>query len=254
MIFLKTQEEIDLMAQGGRILGAVLQKLKAEVRPGMTTRELDAMAEKLIREAGAKPAFLRYRPYPGADPYPATLCASLNDTVVHGIPSGQMLKEGDVLKLDLGVLLKGYYTDAALTVAVGPVSENTEKLIKTTEEALQAGIRAAQPGSTLGDVGYAIQKLVEGRGFAVADLLTGHGIGKHLHEDPSVLNTGRRGGGEELVPGMVIAIEPMVITGYPKVKEMPDGSFVSKDGSTAAHFEHTVAITEKGNRILTLAA
>lgn len=251
MIHIKTEEEIKIMAEGGKRLAEVLLKLKEQVMPGISTAELDRLSRKWIEESGAKPAFLGYRPSPYSDPFPFTLCASLNSTVVHGLPSDYQVKEGDLLKLDLGLIYKGYYSDSAVTVGVGEVSETAKKLMTTTEESMYLGIKQAKAGNTLGDIGHAIQSHAEGRGFAIADLLTGHGIGKHLHEDPSVLNTGKAGAGDYLEVGMVIAIEPMVIAGYRKVKEMPDGSFVSKDGSVAAHFEHTVAITENGPRILT---
>jgi methionyl aminopeptidase len=248
---LKTPEEIEIMAEGGRRLGAVLEALRGEVRVGVTTRELDRRAEELIRMGGDAPAFKNYLP-DGADrPYPATLCTSVNDGVVHGLPSDRMLEEGDVLKLDLGLLHGGLYVDAAITVPVGRVSDDAWRLVRATEAALNAGISQARAGRTLGDIGAAVQRVVERDGFSVVTALTGHGIGRELHEDPSVLNVGKPGAGDVLVAGMVIAIEPMTALGKARVKQLKDDSFVTADGSTAAHFEHTVAITKGGPRVLT---
>jgi len=239
------------MAEGGRILGNILQKLKTAAKIGVTTKELDALAYELIVDAGAKPAFLNYRPHGAAHGYPATLCASVNDGIVHGLPSERVLREGDVLKLDLGLRYKGFYSDAALTVGIGKISREANNLMKAAERALDAGIREAVAGKTLGDIGFAIESIAKKNGFSVADGLTGHGIGRALHEDPYVLNSGRRGDGELLKNGMVLAIEPMLAAGSGAIRELPDDSYVTMDGSLAAHFEHMVAITEKGNRILT---
>lgn len=239
------------MAEGGRKLAHVLAALTIAAKPGVTTLGLDRIAYQLITEAGAKPAFLRYRPAGARKAYPYTLCSSVNDVVVHGQPSRYALLEGDIISLDLGLKYKGWYLDAAITVPIGEVSRETKKLIAVTEEALHAGIKAAKPGHTLGDIGYAVQKTVEKNKFSVVDGLTGHGIGEQLHEDPTVFNVGRKGHGEPLLIGMVIAIEPMVATGGSAIRQLLDESYGTADHSLAAHFEHTVAITEKGPRILT---
>jgi methionyl aminopeptidase len=251
MITLKTPEEIEIMAEGGRILGEVLRELRAAARAGITTKELDALAYKLIIGAHAVPAFLNYRPHGATRGYPATLCASVNDGIVHGLPSKRALQEGDVLKLDLGLRYKGFCSDAAITVGIGKISREANNLIKATEVALAAGIKEVKIGKTLGDVGYAIETIAQKNGCSVAEGLTGHGIGKALHEDPYVFNFGERGKGDVLKNGMVIAIEPMFTIGAGAIRELPDDSYVTMDGSLAAHFEHTIAITEKGPRILT---
>lgn len=251
MITLKSPEEIGVMAEGGKILGMVLREIKAAAHAGVATKELDALAYKLIIGAGAKPAFLHYRPTGAARGYPATLCASVNDGIVHGLPSKRVLQEGDVLKLDLGLRYKGFYSDAAVTVGIGKVNTETKNLIRATEAALAAGINEARAGKTIGDIGFAIETVAKKNGFSVVEGLTGHGIGQALHEDPYVFNFGRRGDGETLKNGMVIAIEPMFAAGSGAIKELSDGSYVTMDGSLAAHFEHTVAIAEKGPRILT---
>jgi methionyl aminopeptidase len=251
MITLKSPEEIGMMAEGGKILGMVLRELEAAVRIGVSTKALDAMAYKLILDAGAKPAFLHYRPTGAAHGYPATLCASVNDGIVHGLPSKRILQEGDILKLDLGLRYKGFYSDAAVTVGVGKINTEAKDLIRATKAALAAGVNEARTGKTLGDIGFAIETIAKKNGFSVVEGLTGHGIGKALHEDPYVFNFGRRGDGETLKSGMVIAIEPMFAAGSGAIRELSDDSYVTMDGSLAAHFEHTVAITEKGPRILT---
>ncbi len=252
MAELKTPEEIEIMTEAGQRLAEILQRLKNEVKAGVATIFFDKLARKLIREARTLPAFLGYQPTASSKPYPAALCVSVNDTVVHGRPSGYILKEGDVVKLDLGLKYKGFYVDAAVTVAVGTVSREAKKLISVTKEALNAAMEKATAGNTVGDIGNTIQTYVSQNGFRVAQSLTGHAIGRKLHEDPAVPNTGQPGGGEKLEIGMVLAIEPMVIASKSgKVKQLKDESFVSADGGLAAHFEHTVAITEKGPRVLT---
>ena len=241
------------MAEGGRRLVAVLQRLKSEVRPGVTTMSLDRIARKLIVDGGDTPAFLHYRPEGARRAYPYTLCASVNAVVVHGQPSSYVLREGDVIKLDLGLKHEGFYLDAAITVPVGRVSAEAKKLIAVTEESLYAGIKEARAGKTLGDIGYAIERVVRRNKFSVAEGLTGHGIGRALHEEPTVFNYGDRGTGMKLARGMVIAIEPMVTVGGGAIVQLPDESYGTADRSLAAHFEHTVAITEDGPMVLTKA-
>jgi methionyl aminopeptidase len=251
MATLKTTEEIEIMAAGGAILAGVLRHLEAETAPGVPTIELDTLARKLIVGAGAKPAFLHYRPAGAHKAYPYTLCVSVNDVVVHGQPSVYKIREGDLVKLDLGLKYQGFYLDAAITVPVGDVGARARKLIQAAKDALAAGIKEAKAGHTLGDIGYAIQRVVEKQKFSVVDGLTGHGIGTALHEDPSVFNLGRKGQGEDLEVGMVLAIEPMVAIGASPIRQLLDESYGTADGSLAAHVEHTVAITAKGPRILT---
>jgi methionyl aminopeptidase len=248
---IKTPEEIEIMAEGGRWLAEVLEKLREETKIGVQTDSLDELALQLIRERGAKPAFLGYAPHGSKKAYSKTLCVSVNDTVVHGLPSAYIIRDGDVVKLDLGLIHKGLYLDAAITVGVGGISEEAKRLIHATQKALEAGIAEARPGKTLGDIGAAIQKIAERGGFGIVTTLGGHGIGRALHEEPHVANVGRAGHGEECVAGMVLAIEPMITAGSGKVKQLKDDSFVTADGSLAAHFEHTVAITEQGSRVLT---
>lgn len=252
MAKLKTNEEIKIMHEGGLILSSVLRRLQGAVKSGITTKYLDVLAQELILEAGARSSFLNYRGYP------SVLCTSINHEIVHGLPSDLELKRGDLLKLDMGVMHKGFHTDSATTVIVGGVisldkkSLLKKKLIKVTKEALELGIKKAEIGNTIGDVGYAIQKYVEKNGFNVVRDLVGHGIGRELHEDPQVPNYGEEGIGTKLLEGMVIAIEPMVVTGGWDIKEGPDGFvYETKDGGFAAHFEHTVAITKNGPMVLT---
>lgn len=239
------------MAEGGRRLGEVLLRLKAETKEGATTKSLDRLAYQLIHKAGAKPAFLHYRPAGASRAYPYTLCTSPNSVVVHGQPSGYVLKAGDILKLDLGLVYKGFNLDAAITVAVGKIGKDVERLIKTTREALAVAIMEAKIGKTLGDIGFVIERTAKKNKCAVADGLTGHGIGRALHEEPTVFNFGKKGEGVGLRAGMVLAIEPMFTLGKAAIRSLPDESYGTVDGSLAAHFEHTVAITEDGPRVLT---
>ena len=251
MIQLKSPREIETMAEGGRILAATLDTVRAAVRPGISTGELDQLAEEFIRShEGALPAFK------GLYGFPATLCTSVNSEIVHGIPSRQrVLKDGDILSIDVGVKYRGYYTDAAQTVPVGAVDAPTLRLLEITERALRAGIDAAQPGNHVGDIGAAVQRVVEAAGFSVVRTLVGHGIGVEPHEDPQVPNYGKPKRREALVPGLCIAIEPMVNAGGPATRTLRDEwTVVTQDGSRSAHFEHTVAITPDGPRILTRAA
>jgi methionyl aminopeptidase len=251
VIQLKSPREIETMAEGGRILAATLDTVRAAVRPGISTGELDHLAEEFIRShEGALPAFK------GLYGFPATLCTSVNSEIVHGIPSRQrVLKEGDILSIDVGVKYRGYYTDAAQTVPVGAVDAATKRLLEITERALRAGIDAAQPGNHVGDIGAAVQRVVESAGFSVVRTLVGHGIGVEPHEDPQVPNYGKPKRREALVPGLCIAIEPMVNAGGPATRTLRDEwTVVTQDGSRSAHFEHTVAITPEGPRVLTRAA
>lgn len=252
MIKLKTAEEIDLLREGGKRLAAVLRAVKAKVKPGVTTGELDELALELIKAGGDKPAFRGYRPQGSPLAYPATLCTSVNEEIVHGIPSKRVLKEGDVIGLDCGLEHEGLFTDHAVSVAVGKVDVELNKLLAITEEALYAGIKAAKPGKHLGDIGAAIQKYCDDNGYGLVEELCGHGVGYEPHEDPFVPNFGRAGQGLELKPGLVIAIEPMFALGTGKIKMERDGfTFSTKDGKVAAHFEHTIVITDKGAEILT---
>lgn len=239
------------MAEAGRRLAHVLDTIESRVVVGVTTKDLDAAAYDAISDAQATPAFLGYAPAGAARPYPATICASLNDGVVHGLPTTRPLVDGDVLKIDIGLVYKGWYADMARTYVLGTVDDRIRELVRVTRQALERGIGAAQSGSYTGDIGAAIQTHVLAHGFSIAEGLTGHGIGRHLHEDPYVPNTGTPGRGVLLQPGMVIAIEPMVAMGKAATRQRSDDSFVTRDGSIAAHFEHTVAITEHGPRILT---
>jgi methionyl aminopeptidase len=251
MIYLKSPEEIEIMAEGGKCLAAVLRKLASSVRAGITTKALDALAYQLITDAGCKPSFLNYRPAGAAKAYPATLCASVNDVVVHGLPSDYVVRDGDLVKLDLGLIYQGFHLDAARTVPVGHVAQAAKRLAEVTRRALDAGTKEAKPGRTLGDIGFTIQSVAHKAGYSVAEGLTGHGIGRSLHEDPTVFNFGRRGQGEELETGMVIAIEPMINLGGSAIRQLGDDSYATRDGSLSAHFENTVAITKKGPRVLT---
>lgn len=249
MIILKTPDEVDVMAKASRVVAETLEILIREVRPGMTTDELDQIAEAAIRRRGAVPAFKGYRGYP------KTLCASVNDQVVHGIPSGRKLKEGDIIGLDLGAIVGGFYGDAAVTVPVGTISEKASRLIDVTRDALALGIEGAVVGRRISDISHAIQQCVEAAGYSVVTDFVGHGIGRQLHEEPQVPNYGRPGQGPRLQSGMVLAIEPMVNLGGSAVKILDDRwTAVTQDGSLSAHFEHTIAIQPKGPaRVLTSA-
>ena len=254
MISLKTAEEIKLLREGGKHLAEVLDIVEAAVAPGVTTSELNRIAEDEIRKRGDKPAFLNYKPQSAPMPFPATLCVAVNDTVVHGIPNlnDVTLKEGDIIGIDTGVRHKKLINDSGRTVPVGKIDDAAQKLINVTREALAIGIKAAQPGNTVGDIGHAIEHYVDQFGYGIVDVLCGHGVGYKVHEDPNVPNFGRAGTGAKLKPGMVIAIEPMLNEGSEKVIFEKDGYTVrTKDGKRSAHFEHTVAITEDGPKILT---
>ncbi|MBI2024548.1 MAG: type I methionyl aminopeptidase [Candidatus Harrisonbacteria bacterium] len=252
MSVIKTPEEIEKIRTAGRILSKVAKVILLRAEAGVTLRSLDNLAKKLILEAGGKPAFLGYKPYGAKRPYPCSICTSVNDVVVHGVPGDYRLKNGDLLKLDFGVIYDGFYADAAWTKGIGRISPEAQKLVKTTEKALFAGINEALEGNRLGDIGYAVNRATEKGGFAIVKGLTGHGIGSQLHEEPSVYNEGKRGTGEALEVGMVLAIEPMVSAGSPNIVQRKDDSFATADGSLSAHFEHTVAILETGPEVLTL--
>jgi methionyl aminopeptidase len=251
MIELKSPEEIEIMAEAGRILAGIMQEVAEEAKIGFALNKLDRMTEKLIRKAGAKPAFLNYRPAGAKRPYKASICTSLNDVVVHGFPNRYELKSGDVLKLDFGVLYKDFYADAATTVLIGEVSDEARKLAEATSRALELAVRKCRPGNTIGDIGFEIESCAQKAGFKTIKGLTGHGIGRHLHEDPSVYNYGKKGRGMELEAGMVLAVEPMLSAGDDKIIQEKDESWATADASLCAHFEHTVAITKEGPRILT---
>ena len=235
------------MREAGRLVGEVLSELTARVKPGVTTAELDELAEARIRRAGAAPAFKGYHGYP------ATICASINEEVIHGIPSGRrVLNEGDVISIDVGASLDGYFGDSAVTLAVGKVSASAATLLRVTEESLFKAIERVRPGGRISDIGHAVQAHVEAYGFSVVREFVGHGIGQRMHEEPQVPNYGEPGRGPRLAEGMVLAIEPMVNAGKPAVKVLGDGwTAVTRDRSLSAHFEHTVAVTANGPWILT---
>jgi methionyl aminopeptidase len=248
MIQLKSAREIELMAAGGKILAATHALLRREAKPGMSTLDLDRMAEEFIRShPGATPSFK------GLYGFPGSVCASINEEIVHGIPSRKrVLRDGDVLSIDIGVFYGGLHTDAAATIPIGEVDATSRRLLEVTRRSLEAGIAAAQPGNHIGDIGAAVQGVVEAAGFSVVRDLVGHGIGEQFHEEPQVPNFGKPRRGTKLVPGLTIAIEPMVNVGGHRTRTLPDRwTIVTADGSRSAHFEHTVAITDQGPRVLT---
>ncbi len=247
MIICRTAAELEKMRAAGRLVGQVLTELSAKVAPGVTTADLDEIAEGLIVDAGAIPAFKGYHGYP------ATICASVNEEVIHGIPSGKrVLEAGDVISIDVGASLAGYFGDSAVTLPVGPVSEEAARLLRVTDESLYKAIETVKPGGRISDIGHAVQKHVEAHGFSVVREFVGHGIGQAMHEDPQIPNYGDPGRGPRLAEGMVLAIEPMVNAGKPAVKVLSDGwTAVTRDRSLSAHFEHTVAVTADGPWILT---
>lgn len=247
MIILKSPSEIEKMRRTGRIVADTREKVVSAIRPGITTAQLDAIAEEHIREAGAVPNFKGYRGFP------ASICASINEQVVHGIPGKRVLKEGDLVSLDFGAIWEGWHADSAITVLCDePPSGEAEKLVRVTEESLEAAISQVRVGNRLSDIGHAVQQVVEGAGFSVVREYVGHGIGQSLHEDPQIPNYGDPGRGPELKPGMLLAIEPMVNLGGWETRLLADGwTVVTADGSLSAHFEHTVALTEAGPEVLT---
>jgi methionyl aminopeptidase len=247
MITCRSESEIERMRTANQLVADVLATLEGAVADGVTTEDLDRLAERLVRDAGAEPAFKGYRGYP------ATLCASINEEVVHGIPSTtRVLKTGDIISLDMGVKIGGYYGDSAVTVPVGRVPTETSRLLQVTRESLEKAIAQVQVGGRLSDIGHAVQSWVERHGFSIVREFVGHGIGEKLHEEPQIPNYGQPGRGPRLTAGMVLAIEPMVAMGRPETKVLRDGwTAVTKDGSLAAHFEHTVAVTAGGPLVLT---
>lgn len=245
MVILKLPEEIERARASNKIVAEVLNRLRDKVKPGVTTSELDRFAEEIVRKRGARPAFKGYRGYK------YSLCTSINEEVVHGMPSERVLKEGDIIGLDFGVYYKGFYGDSAITLPVGKVSIDALKLLEVTEQSLYAGIQQAKEGNRLGDISGSVQQIVEAPGFSVVRDFVGHGIGRNLHEDPQIPNYGKKGRGIELKSGMILAIEPMVNQGNYKVKILKDGwTVVTEDGMLSAHFEHSVAITDNGPDIL----
>ena len=252
-VIIKTKEQIEIIREGGKILAKILAKVAKKVTPGISTYELDLYAHDLIKEAGGTPAFLNYKPEGAYNAYPATLCVSVNNEVVHGIPSkNKILKEGDIISLDLGLKYKGLFTDHAITIAVGKISKKDKQLLDDTKKALEVGISACRRGATVGDVGYAVLSFVN-RKYGIVRELSGHGVGVKIHEDPYVPNYGKKGKGQKLIPGMIIAIEPMLNIGKADIITASDNwTIKTADGSRSAHFEHTILITEGDAEILTM--
>jgi methionyl aminopeptidase len=247
MISIKSPREIEIMRRSGKITSKTLARLMEAAKPGVTTRELDRIAEESIRSMGGIPTFIGY------NGYPSSICASVNDEVVHGMPGDRVLEDGDLLSLDIGTTLEGYVSDSAITVAVGEVSDAAKRLMHVTQECLMLGIAQMQAGNHLGDIGHAVQRHAESHGYGVVRALVGHGIGRKMHEDPQVPNYGTPGEGPVLRKGLVLAIEPMITQGTWEVATLDDGwTVVTEDGKLAAHFEHTIAITDSGPKILTL--
>jgi len=248
-VVVKTQEEIEIMAEAGRINAVALDTVRQMIRPGITTADLDQAAEEVIRDHGAAPTF---QGYPGPYPYPATLTISINEALVHGIPSDRDLQPGDIVSIDCGTTFNGFIADSAFTAGVGEISKDAEKLLDVTEKALYIGIGKMRSGNRVGDISSAIQKFVEGHGYHVPREYSGHGVGRQMHEAPQVPNYGRAGRGLVLRPGITLAIEPMLLVGTFRTRVLPDQwTVTSADGSLTAHFEHTVAVTENGPLILT---
>ncbi|HTU71110.1 MAG TPA: type I methionyl aminopeptidase [Candidatus Baltobacteraceae bacterium] len=247
MVTLKSAREIETMRRSGKITAVVLTELMQSAKAGMTTRDLDAAAEKGILERGGLPTFKGYHGFP------ATICASVNDEVVHGIPGEYVLRDGDLLSIDIGTTLEGYVSDSAVTIPIGTISQKARHLLEVTQECLMIGIAQMQRGNRIGDIGAAVQRYAEKHGYGVVRELAGHGVGTAMHEEPQVPNYGKAGTGMELRPGLVLAVEPMITEGDRKVEILKDGwTVVTSDGKLAAHFEHTIAVTEDGPKILTL--
>ena len=253
-MIVRTPEEREGIIEAGRRLGVVLEEVAKIVAPGVSTADLDILAEKLIREGGDAPAFLDYTPERGVRPYPATLCVSINDEVVHGIPneSPRILKEGDIVALDLGLIHKGFVTDSALSVPVGEVSDEAKRLMQVTQKSLEDAIAVARPGNRIGDISHATEAAFKGSGFSVVKVLGGHGVGSAVHEEPWISNVGTPGTGPEIVEGMVLALEPIANAGKASVILAPDGyTYRSKDGSLSAHFEHTILVEKERTLVIT---
>lgn len=250
-IRLKNEEDIENLRKSGRILRVVLGRLKQSAKPGVRLKDIDILSRELIASSGARPAFLNYRPDGAKRPFPASVCTSVNDVVVHGIPNDYVIKSGDLVKIDLGINYKNYFTDAAVTVISGKTTPRIKLLIKATQEALMRGIKAAKVGRTLGDIGSAIQKTAEQYGLNIIEGLGGHGVGFAPHESPMIDNFGDPGTGITLKEGMVLALEPMFCFGNPGIIETANDSYRLKDKGLASHFEHTIAITKSGPKILT---
>lgn len=251
-ITIKSKEDIEILREGGKRLSLILKRVAEAVRPGVTEFELNELAEKLIEEGGDSAPFKNYKPDMCRIAFPAAICISVNDEVVHGIPDKKVLKEGDIVGLDLGLEHKGMFTDMAITVAVGKISKEDEELMDITRKSLEAGIKAVRAGATTGDIGYAVESVIKPKKYGIVRELAGHGVGYSVHEPPYIPNYGRKGTGEKLSAGMVIAIEPMVNLGSDKIVEDKDKFTIrTKDGSKSAHFEKTVVVTEKGCEVLT---
>lgn len=254
-IRIKTKEDIDILREGGKRHAFILNEVAKAVAPGVSTKDLDLLAARLIEEGGDTPAFLGYKPYGAKRPYPASICISVNDAVVHGIPNEEpsILKEGDIVSLDLGIIHKGLVTDMAVTVPVGKIDTAAKNLLKATKTALEKGVKAAKPNHTTGHIGEAVEAYIAPLGYGIVEELAGHGVGYSVHEDPYVPNYGTAGDGDPLTPGLVIAIEPIVNEGTEDIFLDKDGyTYRTKDGKRSAHFEVTVAITDKGCEVLTL--
>jgi len=254
LITIKTEEEIKIMKEGGKILAGILAEISAKVKPGIATQDLEEVALALIAKYKARPSFKGYKGGAGlgGKPYPSALCISINEELVHCVPSQRILKKGDIVSLDLGILLNGFHSDMAITVPVDKISLEAHRLIVATKKALKRGISKALAGKTFGDIANAIQRHIEGQGFIVIEEFCGHGIGRDIHEDPQVPNYGRRGEGEKIREGMVFCLEPMAAIGDWKTKKAKDGfGFQMADNSLCAHFEHTIAITKSGSKVLT---
>jgi len=247
MISIKSQEEIKIMAEGGKILAGIMEELGRKVEPNIVTKELDRVAETLVLKSGGTPSFKGYQGFPFA------LCISVNEEIVHGFPSERKLQEGDIVSLDLGMKYKGFHSDMAVTLPVGKISPEAQRLIRVTKKALKRGIKKVRPGVTFGDIGNSIQRHVESQGFNVIRDLCGHGIGKEIHEDPQILNYGKRRTGEKLEEGMTFCLEPMVAVGSWEIGQADDGyGFKTADNSLSAHFEHMMVVTKDGAKILTV--
>jgi len=246
MIPIKSEKEIQIMAENGKILASIMEELKKRVEPGISTQELNRVAETLILNSEGKPSFKGY------EGFPATLCTSINEEIVHGVPSKRKLKNGDILSLDLGMKRKGFHVDVAITLPVGEVDPEVKRLVRITKKVLKIGIKKTKIGNTINDIGNTIQRYVESQGFNVVRDLCGHGIGKELHEEPKILNYGKRHTGFKIKQGMVFCLEPMVTMGDWKIKKTKDGfGYETTDGSLSAHFEHTIVVTKHGVKVLT---